>query len=535
MIRTFVTSYKVSFVQSANLLIYFIKRIPFAGKKFPETLYAKSHIKIILGIISLVFGLLKGFFNKLFYLFLAIMLPAALINRGIGQLLPVFLHIFFFMSFILGSLMKTTVTNPGNKQAFDMITLMRADAREYYLSEILYSHIETVIHFILPLIIIGLIIGFSPLNVLILLLGLASFRLVGEWIHLYLYDKTGKYLIHNGYLLAAITGTGLILAYGIPALGFRINFDIILFNMFSIIIMFCLVAAALVYLWNYKNYTPIAKSLLNKDSLVNVDAFISEMTFGDVKLDEENLLRDEVKPKHFDKMEGYEYFNYLFFLRHRKILVKPVQIRLGAIAAISLIAILVMIFIPAAKLEVVQIIKRSSPLLVFLMYLMSTGERICKAMFHNCDVSMLRYSFYRERTVILSNFSLRLKKVILLNMIPALALILALVILVLISGFRAELPGMIPLFLSILSLACFFSIHHLFMYYVIQPYTSQLVVESPLFRFISGLIWLLAYGVMQTRTTSVYFTFGVLVVTVLYMIVAVITIYKVAPRTFRLK
>lgn len=94
--------------------------------------------------------------------------------------------------------------------------------------------------------------------------------------------------------------------------------------------------------------------------------------------------------------------------------------------------------------------------MVFIMYTMSTGERICKAMFYNCDISLLRYGYYRQGKVILSNFTSRLKRTVLLNIIPAFALCLAMMGIIIISGYVSELITMIPLFLSILSLACFF-------------------------------------------------------------------------------
>jgi len=159
----------------------------------------------------------------------------------------------------------------------------------------------------------------------------------------------------------------------------------------------------------------------------------------------------------------------------------------------------------------------------------------CKAMFYNCDSSLLRYSYYREDKVILANFTTRLKKTVLLNIIPAIALSLAIAGVLVASGSSSELFSMLPLFLCILFLSCFFSIHHLFMYYVLQPYTAELTVKSPLFRFINVVIYTLSYICLQIKTTSYYFTLVVHVITITYMAIALILIYKVAPRTFKLR
>ena len=149
--------------------------------------------------------------------------------------------------------------------------------------------------------------------------------------------------------------------------------------------------------------------------------------------------------------------------------------------------------------------------------------------------SLLRYSYYREGNVILSNFTSRLKMIVLLNIIPAIALSLAIAFVVVASGYSSKLISLIPLFLCILCLSCFFSIHHLFMYYVLQPYTAELTVKGPLFKFITVVVYLVSYACLQIKTSSFYFALGVLVITIIYMVVALIVTYRVAPRTFRLK
>jgi len=94
---------------------------------------------------------------------------------------------------------------------------------------------------------------------------------------------------------------------------------------------------------------------------------------------------------------------------------------------------------------------------------------------------------------------------------------------------------MLPLFLCILCLSCFFSIHYLFLYYVIQPYTAELTVKSPLFKFINMAMYFACYMCLQLRTSSYYFTAGIIISTIVYMGVALVLTYRIAPRTFKLK
>jgi hypothetical protein len=535
MFRTFITSYKVSFAQAANTFIHFLTRLPLVGKKVPESLYRETQLKFALGVVYQIFRFFVGFFRKSLYLALMIALPAYLIAKDVDNLKPNFIHIFFFLSLVLAPLLYTVIFEQHNKPAYDMITLMRADAKEYYITEILFRRVEAFIHYLPPMIITGLLIGFSPTKAVVLLITLTALRLVGEFFQLYIYEKTGIVLAKNNYFVVILMLILLLLAYGLPIINLTINFEPIIFNIVIFLLFISHGAAALLYIVKYNKYSFLAKTLLTKENLFNIETFTADMTFADVKLDEKKMTQSAPSSNLYEEKHGYSYLNSLFFLRHRKIMITPIKIRTAIVALAFLITLGVTFIMPEHKHEIIESIKRSSPSLVFLMYLISTGERICKAMFFNCDIKMLRYGYYREKRVILSNFTLRLKNVVFLNLIPALSIVLALVIVVISAGYADELIGLIPLFFSVISLACFFSIHHLFLYYTIQPYTAELTVKSPLFKFINMAVWFLAYFSLQIKTTSVYFTLGVLIITVMYMIIAMIITYRVAHRTFKLK
>ena len=535
MISTFINSFKVSFAEQANIFIYFLKRIPVVGKKIPENLYKRTHAKLIIGVIREILGVLGGFIGKAIYLGIMIILPSYLMTKDIAKLQPYFLHMFFFLSFVLGPLIKTTIFDENNKAAFNMITLMKADAREYYLGEIIYRNITDFIYFTLPVMIIGLIIGFSPLKAMVLVAELIALKLIGEWLQLFIYDKTEVLIKKKAIFISVVVLSGLLLAYALPFWGVIINFNPILFNIYVVIIVLGLGVEAFVHLWKYRRYTPIAKALLTKDKLFNVEAIRNQATFSTVKLDEKKMSKEDLNTKKYSKKQGYEYLNSIFFLRFRRIMVNPIKQRVVFIGVIFLITMYFVLFMPNKRRDIVTGIKKSIPILVFIMYSMSTGERICKAMFFNCDVGLLRHGYYREANVILSNFTSRLKRVVILNLIPALTLCAAIACIILASGYSSQFISMIPIFLCILCLACFFSIHHLFMYYVLQPYTAELTVKSPLFKLINMVVYIVSYACLQVKTSSYYFAIGVIITTIVYMVVALVLTYRVAPKTFKLK
>lgn len=88
---------------------------------------------------------------------------------------------------------------------------------------------------------------------------------------------------------------------------------------------------------------------------------------------------------------------------------------------------------------------------------------------------------------------------------------------------------------AILCLGVFFAVHCLGMYYLFQPYTSDLQVKNPFFSAINFAVYIVCYMCIQIRSTPSWFALLVLAVTVAYSAVILALVYRRAPRTFRVK
>ncbi|SHI04069.1 hypothetical protein [Clostridium grantii] len=538
MINTFLATFKVNFAIGGNTLIHFLKRLPLIGKKIPDKLYNETEIKIVLGVIEEMLKIFLAFLGKAFYLGIMILFPSFLMNNftfNSNGILPKFLHIFFFLSFFIGPLTMTVIFDKSNRDAYNMIVLMRADAKKFYLSQLIYKRITDFIYFLLPLIIIGNFIKLSILEALMLMVELTIVKFIGECILLFIYDKTGKRLNDNEKIQGIIIIVGLVLAYALPVFNLTINFASILLNIVTMVILILLGAISLIYLFRYRKYKAMSREFLAREKAFEVEKILKDAKFADVKVDEAKMIKGNITKDIYKDKKGYEYLNAIFFLRYKKIISKPIKIRVALIAITFIAFVAVIILEPSTGTDISNAIKVSVNIWVFVMYLMSTTQRVCKAIFHNCDVSLLRNTYYRQGNAILSNFTIRLKKIVILNLIPALAICISLILIMIISRESGLIIGSIPVFICILCLSCFFSIHHLFLYYVVQPYTKELEVKSPLFSIVNGVMYLICYGSLQIKTSSLYFSYGIIVATILYMMFALILTYKLAPKTFRLK
>jgi hypothetical protein len=129
----------------------------------------------------------------------------------------------------------------------------------------------------------------------------------------------------------------------------------------------------------------------------------------------------------------------------------------------------------------------------------------------------------------------RLRKVAAINLIIGAAVCAALYTFVAVAGITFQVRDLILFTVSILCLSAFFSVHHLFLYYVFQPYTTELGMKNPYFKFINALVYLLCFFCLQLKSVPVYFTLVVISATVVYTAAALILVYRLAPRNFRVK
>jgi hypothetical protein len=221
--------------------------------------------------------------------------------------------------------------------------------------------------------------------------------------------------------------------------------------------------------------------------------------------------------------------------RHAKILTKTAK-RIAFIEILLLIGSLVALYrYPDAKPDINKMLMNYLPYFLFVMYLINTGKIITQAMFMNCDHSMLTYRFYRQPKAVLSLFIDRLKYIILINLMPAVVIAVGLPILLYASGGTTQPLNYVVLFVSIIAMSVFFSVHHMVLYYLLQPYNVNLESKSAMFGIINGLTYFISYVAIQVKLPTLVFGTAISLFCIIYAIVASILAYRLAPKTFKLR
>ena len=93
----------------------------------------------------------------------------------------------------------------------------------------------------------------------------------------------------------------------------------------------------------------------------------------------------------------------------------------------------------------------------------------------------------------------------------------------------------VVLIVSILCMSLFFSIHYLTIYYLLQPYNAGTELKSGTYRIVLSVTYVACFALMQLRMPIMIFGIMTIVFCVLYSIVASILVYRLAPKTFRLR
>lgn len=541
MINTIVQGRMLVFVQQVNVLLYYVRKLPLVGEKIPYRLYGETDIKKAIGAIPVVFSVIGAFVGTFLYFLLMIKLPANWI-QGFWEKEGIFVdqkavmvYLFLIFSFLPGSFLVSNLTE-GAKKDYVLLHVMRIPAAQHYRSKMVLKGVKDTICFLVPL----LWFGFGAESALFVV-SLFFTRYIGHAGILQHYrhsEKKGKKVFWKS-LGKTFLMFGIILAlgYGVAAAVPRLFFDryvmaeVVVFLSFTLVGMFCFSKV-----WKYGGYTIFAKKMVSLKDFLEQDDAVKEARAADVQIQDKDISKEELRSRKYEEKEGYDYLNAIFFERHKRIVSRAVKSRIIIILAVGLIGAVALLFVgEQMKQKTFEAMTQMMPVMVFVMYLESTGGRICKAMFFNCDISLLKYGYYREADAILKNFKIRLRKLLMLDAVPA-AIICGMILLwTLLCGEILAVWKVIPLMAGSLLLSAFFCLFHLFMYYITQPYTEEKTVKSPIFSVVNALVYFGCYLCLQIQTGSWLFTLGVLAVTIIFIPLSYFCVFRFAPKTFKIR
>lgn len=535
LVRSIFTIMNVKVSQRINGFLYFLKSIPGIKKLLVKVNYSLLGFKKFLSIISILYSLIAGPVVFALLFFLAIYLPSATFLKGdMLSNIVFFIVVFFYLYKIFGS----ELMEPSQEK-FILVKQMKMNPRSFALSQIISGKtIDLFSKGLVLSLVFKFILGQEALAGLQIAIGITMSSIFLEAFHLYIYKHTGFIINKLDKFRFAIIFLGLIGTYviviftRIPEI---LNLYRVLTFPLTSIIFIALGIIGLIYLYKYDRYWDVLNEENKLDTFMEIRGNVKDINFNEVKLKDKDFEGEELRENDGIEKEGYDYLNHIFFKRHKRVVYKP-MLRKSWIIIVIFIAISVVniFFVDDLGKNLAYVAIDSYSTLIFLLYMLCNSTRIIKSLFYNCDRSLLRYGFYKRGDALLKMFFLRLKKILFANMIPTIILCLGLVQLIY-SYNPDRIVEAVPLVLSTLALGIFFSVHYLFIYYILQPFTTDLKTKSPLYNIINALVYFISYLFINAEISAIKLLPYIIVMVILYISMAIILVYKKAPKTFRVK
>ena len=522
MYKTLRLSFSLKNTYRVNSILFAIKQIPLIKKILPDALYGVRGLKIFANIISAIWEVIAVFLGKFLY-FITMVWGIGILYKNVPAD-QIFLHILLMLT-VIGAYMNTSMFNPTRDKYYAMIQL-RMNAREYTLVNYGYMILEVIAGFLPFAIIFGMQREVPVWFCILIPFSVAGLKAAVAAYSLWDYERSGFVYNENKirkhlWIFAAVL---LALAYALPAAGIVLP-SAVSMGVLGLFILAGLFSARKII--SFEHYREVNQELLAQ--VVNqMDAVKQAVrTVSDKSISTDVSITS--------KRRGFEYLNDLFIKRHRKILWKS-TLRIAEICLVlSCAAVIALTMVPEAKKDINELIMTWLPYFTFIMYAINRGTGFTKALFMNCDHSLLTYSFYKQPGCILKLFRIRLREIMKINALPAVVIGAGLCAILYVSGGAENLLNYVVLFVSILCMSLFFSIHYLTIYYLLQPYNAGTEMKSGMYQVILSVTYLVCFFLMQVRMPILVFGIACIAFCVVYSIAACVLVYRFAPKTFRLR
>lgn len=520
--KTLKISFALKNTYRVNSILYGLKQIPLVKKILPEKLYGVKGLKVFANVLSALWEVAAAFLGKVLYFIFMVSGTAAMYES-----LPkdgVFIHILLFLT-VIGSFMNTHMFNPTRDKYYAII-LMRMDAKSYTLTNYGYMILKVIVGFLACGLFFGISAGVPVWLCVMIPFFAAGLKTAVAASTLRQYEKTGDAYNENRLGKFAWLAVGLLLAaaYGLPALGIVVPEYAAAAVMAAGIIWGALSVKKIV---SFSDYHAVNQQLLSQ--MINQ----MDQVKTAAKSSSEKMISADTGIKSGKK--GFEFLNELFIKRHKKILWKS-SIRLTAVCLFLVLGCLLAFYIrPEIKSSANELLMTFLPYFVFIMYAINRGTGFTRALFMNCDHSLLTYSFYKQPKMVLKLFAIRLREIIKINLLPAAVLGGGLAALLYASGGTDNPINYAVIFVSIISMSVFFSVHYLTIYYLLQPYNAGTEMKSGTYQVVLTVTYIVCFAMMRLRVNTLIFGVLCTAFCLAYCGAACLLVYRFAPRTFKLR
>lgn len=535
-LRYFWYQEKYNLHRTVNGFFYYLRKLPLVGQSIPESIFKSYSFKSALFLFLHIFSIPSRFLVKGLWLALNFYFASFWINLLSGGELN-FWNVLpgtWLLGFSLWLVFVGYAFRFG--KGFDpfIAKSKREFMRNFGLSQSSFLQSQLFIEpIITSLAYLPALLIFSSLsgNWLYLPLGLLTIpagSFTGQALNRWFFNRrilSGR----NSWQSWIILGTGL------AAIASLILFR----NHLSPIFLLPVLACQVLLIWFGYRYLKQQTNHLDyfyycMDQSLQMDKNFFELTRGNEYTRQGLQMQDKLsteKGKDLSHLSGMTYLNALLFDRYKKVLYK--KVRNWILSLVVILVALEALRYYLGPFELTDtVLLQCLPFSFMIMYIASSGKVVAQMVFVNCDISMLHYPFYREAKTIIAGFNYRFWQICKLNLIFACSLFLTIMVL---GRFAFSMETILLTALLLVSLTALFSFHDLFIYYILQPFTKDMDVSNPLYKFLSWALYWVAYLNSKLDLGSHLYILLISLAMIAYVSIGYWILLKKAPQTFRLK
>lgn len=526
----------ISFENSFNAFIYYLRELPFFEKRIPYGVFQHNKFKHVLSIVIFIFGILMRFLGRLLYAAGFLMIPYILLRQFVRgntfQYEETVINIFFMMNCVCGSIVNTVILSSSDED-YMMLNVLKISPREHYVGELLFKLIMDFVLFfaVLSIFDIGII------NSFVLVVLMTAFRCIGELLSLVIYTRIPHIYRHITRFDVLIILISVYFAYVNPYMrGRMVRVDAFVFNKVLLLVICAMGLISFIILCTYRHYPRLARKIVKRVDTEYAEEIQIRSRIREVEAKLNSTGKTELYTNRHEKKSGYSYINHIFFDRNKKLLLKSPNKRVIWVLVVSTLLIFYLVGAgDEGRERVWNIMTGMDTIWFIIMYLLSCSHRMCRAIFYNCDKEMMHYSYYTKKEAVLANYFVRLKRFILIDLRTALIIAALICIVTFITGHTGDFSAVIPVILNVCLFSIMASIYHVAMYHVIQPYDENMKVRKPLFTFANFMVAIIGIVFMELPINSVAVLVIQVVGIIALMVFCTIMVREFGPSNFYVK
>lgn len=525
-----------------NVILHGIRSIPLIGKHIPEDIYAIRPVKIIVLIFSVFGEILRAFFLKLMLFVVLFFASLAISSMNLFSQRSIFLYGFVAISIMSMFWYDCFHVSTDTEYA---VFMMGMDAKEYVKAIAFYNAFNTVIgytFFAIPTAILAGVPWYIALLMPVSGVGIRAITLGVEMAMYSLRVEGGKKTLKRNGRPISIEGNMILniliictVFVGSLFLMFIVlndNFFWILVGLIALPVLLLIPGLLLIKKFPYNLYR---------------SALFAEKVIGEIYKEQSKKevygkrdIKVNMSTSVDSKYSGYAFLNELFFKRHKKILWGREIWNVIVVAAFIILSSILLCYeinnMEDLSKSVVRFLIAGHPTIyIFILMIINSGEYACRAMYANCDSSMLKFSFYRTRESIAKMYRLRLISIFKLNLIPALMLAVYNVVVLALTGWESYFGQCILNIFLILIFTLYFCVRHTTYYYILQPYNADLKLKSKVYATLNFFLGMIGFIVAIIPIPAWVLAIAALVIIIPYMLIAYMLVKNWGPKTFIIK